>query len=123
MSQQRLQELLDKLLANDCSDEEKQELFRLTETLEDEPHLQNVLETAWMRYNKPSHNIPKAQSASILQSILQDGKVIPMLSKKRRWPYMAAAAVVLLIAGLGIYRFLQTKPSGPVTPDVAGVKN
>jgi transmembrane sensor len=123
MSQQRLQELLDKLLANDCSEEEKLELFRLTETLEDEPHLQNVLETAWMRYNNPSHTVPEARSAAILQSILQDGKAIPMRTGKRRWPYIAAAAVVLLAAGLGIYRFLQTKPGGPVTPEVASIKN
>lgn len=123
MSQQRLQELLDKLLANDCSEEEKQELFRLTETLEDEPQLQNVLEAAWMRYNNPSHIVPEARSTAILQSIIQDGKVLPMRTKKRRWPYMAAAAVVLLVAGLGIYRLVQTKPSGPVAPDVAVIKN
>lgn len=123
MSQQRLQELLDKLLANDCSDEEKQELFRLAETLEDEPHLQNVLEAAWMRYNNPSHTIPEARSAGILQSILHDGKVIPMQTKKRPWRYVAAAAVVLLVAGYGIYRFVQTKPSGPITPEIAAIKN
>jgi transmembrane sensor len=123
MSQQRLQELLDKLLTNDCSEEEKLELYRLTETLEDEPHLQNVLQTAWMRYNNPGHTVPEARSAAILQSILQDGKAIPIYTKKRRWPYMAAAAVVLLATCLGIYRFLQTKPSGPVTPEVATIKN
>jgi transmembrane sensor len=67
--------------------------------------------------------VPEARSAAILQSILQDGKAIPMHVKKRRWPYLAAAAVVLLAAGLGIYRFLQTKPSGPVTPEVATIKN
>ena len=123
MSQERLQALLDKLLANDCTEEEKLELFRLAETLDDAPHLQQVLQNAWMRYNHPSHSVPEERSAAILQSILQDGEALPLYPKKRRWWYMAAAALILLAAGLGIYRFLYTPASGPVTPDISAIEN
>ncbi len=103
MSQQRLQDLLDKLLTDDCTAAEKQELFQLIESVEDDPQLQEVLEGAWMRYHQPGHVVAEDRSAAILKNILNENQVVPLRRKRKLWPYMAAASVVVLI-GLGIYR-------------------
>lgn len=123
MSQQRLQHLLDKLLTNDCTADEKQELFQLIETVEDEPQLQAILEGAWMRYNQPSHVVAEDASAAILKNILNENQVVPLRQKKRKlWPYMAAASVVVLI-GLGIYHLSLPTAKGPVKPNIAAITN
>src|ERR1044072_7568432 len=101
MSQQRLQYLLDKLLTSDCTEAEKQELFQLIETVDDEPQLQDVLEGAWMRYKQPSHVVAEDRSATILKNILNENQVLPLHRKRKLWPYMAAASVIVLI-GLAI---------------------
>src|SRR5690349_22321261 len=122
MSQQRLHELLDKLLTSDCTAAEKQELFRLIETVEDEPQLQDVLEGAWMRYNQPSHVVAEDRTAAILKNILNENQVVPLPRKRKLWPYMAAASVVVLIC-LGIYLFLLPTAKGPVKPNIAAITN
>jgi transmembrane sensor len=123
MSQQRLQDLLDKLLSNDCTAAEKQELFQLIETLKDEPELQTELESAWMRYNHPSHVVAEDRSAIILKNILNENPVVPIPGKRKLWPYMAAAASVIILIGLGIYRLSLPTAKGPVKPDIAAITN
>jgi transmembrane sensor len=123
MSQQRLQDLLDKLLSNDCTAAEKQELFQLIETLKDEPELQTELESAWMRYNHPSHVVAEDRSAIILKNILNENPVVPIPGKRKLWPYMAAAASVIILIGLGIYRLSLPTAKGPVKPDIATITN
>ncbi|HEY1202925.1 MAG TPA: FecR family protein, partial [Niastella sp.] len=123
MSQQRLQDLLDKLLANDCTAAEKQELFQLIETVEDDPQLQAVLESAWMRYDQPSHIVAEDRSAAILKNILNENQVVPLRRKRKLWPYMAAAASVVVLIGLGIYRLMLPTAKGPVKPNVAAITN
>jgi ferric-dicitrate binding protein FerR (iron transport regulator) len=122
MSQQRLQELLDKLLTNDCTAAEKQELFQLIETVNDEPQLQDVLEGAWMRYDQPSQVVDDNRSAAILKSILNESQVVPLRRKRKLWPYMAAASVLVLIA-LGIYRLSLPAAKGPVKPNITAITN
>jgi len=122
MSQKRLQHLLDKLLNNDCTAAEKQELFQLIETVNDEPQLQDVLEGAWMRYNQPSHVVGEDRSAAILKNILNESQVVPLRPKRKLWPYMAAASVVVLI-GWGIYRLWLSPAKGPVKPAIATITN
>ena len=122
MSQQRLQDLLEKLLTNDCTAAEKQELFQLIETVEDEPQLRDVLEGVWMRYNQPSHVVAEDRSAAILKNILNENQVVPLRRKRKLWPYMAAASVVVLI-GLGIYRLWLPTSKGPVKPNIAAITN
>lgn len=122
MSQQRLQDLLDKLLANDCTATEKQELFQLIETVEDDPQLRDVLESVWMRYDQPSHVVAEDRSAAILKNILTENQVVPLRQKRKLWPYMAAASVVVLI-GLGIYRLSLPTAKAPVEPNVAAITN
>ena len=121
MSQQRLQYLLDKLLTSDCTEAEKQELFQLIETVDDEPQLQDVLEGAWMRYNQPSHVVAEDRSATILKNILNENQVLPLHRKRKLGLYMAAASVIVLI-GLAIYR-LWLPAKGPVEPNVAVITN
>jgi transmembrane sensor len=123
MSQQRLQELLDKLLTSDCTATEKQELFQLIEALENEPELQQVLEGAWMRYDQPSHVVAEDRSAAILKNILNQNQVAPLRRKRKLWPYMAAAASVLVLIGFGIYRLSLPTAKGPVKPDTAAITN
>lgn len=123
MSQQRLQDLLDKLLANDCTAAEKQELFQLIETVEDDPQLQVVLESAWMRYDQPSHIVTEDRSAAILKNILNENQVVPLHRKRKLWPYIAAAASVVVLIGLGIYRLTLPTAKGPVEPNVAAITN
>jgi ferric-dicitrate binding protein FerR (iron transport regulator) len=122
MSQQRLQYLLDKLLTSDCTDAEKQELFQLIETVDDEPQLQDLLEGAWMRYHQPSHVVSEDRSATILKNILNENKVLPLRRKRKLWPYMAAASVIVLI-GLAIYRLSLPATKGSAKPDVAAITN
>ena len=123
MSQQRLQELLDKLLTSDCTAAEKQELFQLIETVNDEPQLQDVLEGAWMRYNQPSHVVAEDRSVAILRNILHENQVVPLRRKRKLWPYMAAAASVIVLIGLGIYRLRLPAAKAPVKPGIAALKN
>jgi transmembrane sensor len=123
MSQQRLQYLLDKLLTNDCTAAEKQELFQLIEAVEDDPQLQDVLEGAWVRYDQPSHVVAEDRSAAILKNILNENQVLPLRSKRKLWLYMAAAASVIVLMGVGIYRLLQPIATTPVTPNVTVITN
>jgi hypothetical protein len=123
MSQQRLGELLDKLLANDCTAAEKQELYQLVESLEDEPELQAELESAWMRYDHPGHVVAEDRSAAILKNILNDNQVVPLHKKRKLWPYMVAAASVMVLIGLGIYRLSLRTVKGPVKPAIAAITN
>lgn len=122
MSQQRLQYLLDKLLTSDCTEAEKQELFQLIETVNDEPQLQDVLEGAWMRYDQPSHVVSEDRSATILKNILNENQVLPLRRKRKLWPYMAAAASVVILIGLAIYR-LSLPATKPVVPNMAAITN
>src|SRR5689334_6015161 len=119
MSQQRLQELLDKLLANNCTAAEKQELFQLIETLNDEPQLQHALQDAWQRYDQPSHVVAEDRSAAILNNILNENQVVPLRRKRKLWPYMAAAASIVVLIGLGIYRLSLPTAKGPDKPNIA----
>ncbi|MCS3801610.1 FecR family protein [Niastella sp. OAS944] len=123
MSQQRLQDLLDKLLANDCTAAEKQELFQLIETVEDDPQLQAVLQSAWMRYDQPSHIVAEDSSAAILKNILNENQAVPLRRKRKLWPYMAAAASVVVLIGLGIYRLMLPTAKLPFEPNVAAISN
>lgn len=122
MSQQRLQYLLDKLLTSDCTEAEKQELFQLIETVDDEPQLQNVLEGAWMRYNQPSHVVSEDRSATILKNILNENQVLPLRRKRKLWPYMAAASLVVII-GLAVYRLSLPATKEPGEPNMAVITN
>jgi ferric-dicitrate binding protein FerR (iron transport regulator) len=123
MSQQRLQYLLEKLLNSDCTEAEKQELFQLIETVNDEPQLQDVLEGAWQRYDQPTHIVSEDRLATILKNILNENQVVPLRSKRKLWPYMAAAASVVVLIGLAIYRLSLPATKAPAEPNTAAITN
>jgi transmembrane sensor len=105
MPEDRIRELLDKLLRDGCTPVEKEELFLLVEQVDDQPELRLLLENAWSRYDMPTHSVPGQTAESILQFILGDGKTVkkPVVRQMPLWRRSAIAAAVLLAIGLGSY--------------------
>lgn len=108
-------ELLHKLLRNECTDEEKQQLFASVEQLNNDEELSALLEQAWNAYDQPSHNLADTTTAAILQTILQQGRVVPMpvVRNHFNWRRLAVAAAILLLVGLGSYFLFFNKKDIP----------
>ncbi len=104
MPNNRIGTLLDKLMNDACTPEEKEELFSLVEQIGDQPELQELLEAAWDRYERPTHPVPDATAKAMLAKILQDGKVVSMQkAQKVGWRRLAVAAAVIMPIGLGTW--------------------
>src|SRR5882762_7889933 len=105
MPEDKIRELLDKLLRNACTPAEKEELFLLVEQVDDQPELRLLLEQAWNQYDQPTHSVPGQTAESILQLILEDGKTVkqPVVRQMPVWRRSAIAAAVLLAVALGTY--------------------
>jgi transmembrane sensor len=97
----RIDHLLLKLLHNQCSDAEKEELFRLTGEVHDEEELSALLERAWNGYEQPSHVLEEAPSRAILMAIFADHNNVSSTSLRpvyKRWYWAAAAVLVAIVA-------------------------
>ena len=96
-----MDDLLLKLLHNQCSDAEKQELFQLANQVRDEGELSDFLERAWDAYDRPSHVLEEGTSRSVLMAIFADynNRVhTPLRPVYKRWYWAAAAMLVGVIA-------------------------
>ena len=97
----RIDDLLLKLLHNQCSDAEKQELFRLTGEVHDEEELSALLERAWNGYDQPSHVLEEGPSRAILMTIFGEHNKEQRTSLRsvyKRWYWAAAAVLVVIVA-------------------------
>lgn len=97
----RIDDLLLKLLRNQCSDAEKQELFVLTGQILDEDELSACLERAWNAYDQPSHVLEEGPSRAVLMAIFSDHnrkQPTSLRSVYMRWYWAAAAVLVAVIA-------------------------
>lgn len=115
MREDRIPELLDKLLRNACTPAEKEELFLLVEQVEDQPELMQLLEEAWGRYEQPTHAVNGQTAESILQFIVNDGKTVktPVVRLITLWRRVAVVAAILLIVGFGSYLFFFRQKNNP----------
>ncbi|WP_343669677.1 FecR domain-containing protein [Chitinophaga sp.] len=106
MSIDRITALLEKLTSGTCTWQEKKELFSLIDQVDD-PQLKAVLETAWLQYNQPIHNLSDTTSRVILDNILQRNQPTRVLFI-RKWRVAAVAAAAALFIGISIYKFTGT---------------
>jgi transmembrane sensor len=126
MSKQELTSLLQQYLSKDISPAQKQELATLIANATDEEQLRASLEEIWNKY-QPQEALPDQNSEAYYNRILQQikqqpgdntAKTTPPVHRvhflKRSWVRMAAAAIVVIIAGA----ILLNKQR--VTPKTAG---
>jgi ferric-dicitrate binding protein FerR (iron transport regulator) len=106
MSNDRITALLEKLMSNTCTWQEKKELFELIENVDD-PQLKAVLEATWLQYDRPFHNLADANSREILNNILQRKPATQVLFI-RKWRVAAVAAAAALLLGISIYKWTHT---------------
>lgn len=107
MSNDRITALLEKLMSNSCTWQEKKELFESIENVDD-PQLKAVLEAAWLQYNRPSHNLADANSRVILDNILKRKPSTTQVLFIRKWRVAAVAAAAALLLGISIYKWTIT---------------
>src|SRR5688572_19530 len=122
MPDNRIRELLDKLLRNDCSQDEKNELFLLLQDIDDDDKLTMMLEDAWNAYQQPTHSISRETADTLLRTILAgDRKVAAMPAGRKRIPWirLSVAASVIVLIGLAAYFSFFNKSN--IAPETAGI--
>jgi len=119
MPTERIQSLVDKYFADGCSPAEKEELAAWIDQEEDD-RLKEMLAAAWERH-VPLVSMPEEMSVRIVNGMFGEvGEVVGMEALKGSergkqsgkllyWPWMAAAAVVLLMVA-GIWYFQPARP-------------
>lgn len=106
--------MLDRYLAQTCTEEEKQELALLVLLSKDEASIHNFLQRAW-EHITPDEEMPEEKATEIIDSILHQvpvRKIQDNTEDKVRyfsWKRLAVAASILLVIGLGGYFLLGHK--------------
>lgn len=133
MSKQELTSLLQQYLSKDISPAQKQELAAIIANATNEEQLRASLEEIWDNY-QPKEALPSQNSELYYNRILQQIKTnaTPEATKairpvhrvhflQRSWVRIAAAAVVILVAGGILFNFLNSRPgkqqASTKTPD------
>ncbi|MET7000231.1 FecR domain-containing protein [Chitinophaga defluvii] len=118
MPEERIHYLVERFFHQSCTEEEKAELARWIDQSASDAALREVLERAWEQY-EPDTVMPDATSAAVLARVFQTAageEAAPVVTpaapvrKMNRWPLWRAAAVILLLAGGGIYFWLSQLP-------------
>lgn len=119
----RLKYLLEKYLANSCSQEELDLLLASVSENAGSDMLRSTLEACWeeVRGEKP---IPEVDAAALYQAILQregeSGRKRRLRRRRQaRYRAVAIAAVLAIVTAWGILLMLRPGPSTPVKPVVA----
>lgn len=118
MPDNRIRELLDKLLRNECTQDEKHELFLLLQDIADEDQLSAMLEDAWNAYRQPAQSVPPQAADAILTTILAGNKKVVAMPLKKSIPWLrftVAASVIALIGIAGYLSFYRSKGSREIT--------
>ncbi|MCS3799653.1 FecR family protein [Niastella sp. OAS944] len=117
MSKQELTSLLQQYLSKDISAAQKQALAALIANATDEEQIRSSLEEIWNEY-QPADALSTQNSEAYYNRILQQIKQQPAAPVhrvhflRRSWFRIAAAAVVIIAAGVISYWLLPSKPAG-----------
>lgn len=120
---ERLAYLLNRLMAEEASEAEHEEMLQLIGDPAHEQHAKNKLFTAYQTAGN-LQDLPSEKSQQILEAILQSGPIVARPATKhrilpfRRWA--AAAAVLIICASAGFY-FLKSSQTEP--PKQAAVQH
>lgn len=121
MPEERIYYLVERFFHQSCTEEEKAELARWIDQSAGDAALREVLERAWEQY-EPDTAMPGEATARVLARVFQasdEGEAAPVVitheevpvRKISRWPWWRAAAVILLLAGSGIYFWRSQLPA------------
>ncbi|KIC95455.1 FecR family protein [Flavihumibacter solisilvae] len=129
MPEQNIQELLNRFFQGTITPAEKDELMHWIEQSKDEREFAGLVEESWQQF-EPGQTLPADKAGLMLQAILhakdsQPAKLVTLPGRK--WWRIAAAAVILVIAGSTTWLLLSPSPKelastptiGPVKQDVS----
>jgi transmembrane sensor len=117
MSKQELTSLLQQYLSKDISPEQKQALAALIANATDEEQIRASLEEIWNEY-QPEDALSAQNSETYYNRILQQIKQQPAAPVhrvhflRRSWVRIAAAAAVIVVAGVFLFKLLPSKQAG-----------
>lgn len=117
MSKQELTSLLQQYLSKDISPAQKQALAALIANATDEEQIRASLEDIWNEY-QPEDALSTQNSETYYNRILQQIKQQPATPVhrvhflRRSWVRIAAAAAVIVVAGIFIFKLLPSKQTG-----------
>lgn len=114
MAEDRIYYLMDRLLHNASTEQEKAELARWINLFADGTELKNVLERIWDRY-EPDTRMPAEKADRVLSAILQNNAInepqLPVQVRKMNFRRMAVAASVIAMLGfLAYFLFVNKRP-------------
>lgn len=98
MLRERLLYLMERYFKGACTEEERKELAQYIHTAQDDARLKEVLDNTWNRF-QPEAPMPAAAADRIQAALLSEGTTVTPL--RRRKPWLAAAAVALLLLSAG----------------------
>ncbi|MEO6357780.1 MAG: FecR domain-containing protein [Ferruginibacter sp.] len=119
MSQSRLAWLFKVYFEETATAEERDELMQLMMLRENDAEVQSLISETWQNFKAPGQQFTKEQSEDMLANILATGKAAsPVVNHNKNYffiPGRVAAAAVILVAVMGTWFWLKSKPvSHPV---------
>src|SRR5256885_16573257 len=109
---QRLKYLFERLYRQEASETEKDELMDLLRPLSDE-ELSALTREAWGKAEIGESLFDKSKSQEMLNNILRPaisrGKLRPIRTKLFNWPRAVAAALIIILAGVGYLLFFKSQ--------------
>ena len=127
MEPNRITYLLEKMLAQQATQAEQEELYALVQSSDNNPALREALAATWLQFTT-NEQLPPTQADAVFNNIISTAEGLHRQPAKlvsfTRWSRMVAAAVIIILLGTGAYLYLNNKKTGtvPVTPVIADIK-
>ncbi|SFD78084.1 FecR family protein [Chitinophaga sp. CF118] len=104
--------LLEKYLADSISESEKAQLFQMLQSTDYESELEQIIDNGFLE-GKISGLADQRRAKALFDKIVEAGQVSRKPFFSRRLRYTAAAAAILLMLSVAIYKFSTTNSTSP----------
>jgi ferric-dicitrate binding protein FerR (iron transport regulator) len=122
MTQDRIIYLLEKHLAQQATAAETEEFWRMVQNAEEDSAVREVLLATWLQFNTEEQLLPQ-QADALFNTIINEAEGLhrkpAKLVRMKTWTRMAAAAVIIMMLGVGGYLYMNynvNNPTGKVNP-------